>query len=433
MRVWGSPPPTGLSRRAFLRLGAAVAGATTLGGCAGAAAEPANGLTFWDQIWGSASYTAAARALTEAYAPPPPAAPVSYQSIPWANFVQTYSAAVASRTGPAVSSGAGYQALQFFKYDAILPADDVLARLDTQDFLPGTIEPLRYQGSQVAVPWQLDIRALHYRRSVLERAGVSVPTDWDGLREACIALRRVGVSGFGMAAGASTTLGSHQILAMMYNNGGGLFAPDGQPDCVTERNIETLEFLKELSAIGAIDPRFTSYTADNFEADLGSGKIGMAFTTPGIETNLPSEVRDDVLVASPLVGPHGDLGTIYWVNNLMMYTDTPSPEQSEAFLAYYLDNMRVYWRESVITALPVRRSIIEMPEFQANTNSAKIAAEWVPVGKTQATLATTLFPALNAIDGGQALARFAQQVVRGEEDPRSILEDLQRRMQVVVR
>jgi len=60
-----------------------------------------------------------------------------------------------------------------------------------------------------------------------------------------------------------------------------------------------------------------------------------------------------------------------------------------------------------------------------------MAKEWVPVGKTQAALGTTLFPSLNAVEGGQALAAFTQQVIQGKEDSRAILQKLQQGIEAV--
>jgi multiple sugar transport system substrate-binding protein len=116
-----------------------------------------------------------------------------------------------------------------------------------------------------------------------------------------------------------------------------------------------------------------------------------------------------------------------------MYTTTPSQQDSEAFLTYYLDHMKVLWQKGVVTALPVRQSIVDLPEFQANANMAKIAKEWQPVGKTHAALSPTPFPALNAVDGGQALAKFTQQIIQGAGTPKSQLESLQKGLESLVK
>ncbi|MEV4033597.1 ABC transporter substrate-binding protein [Streptomyces umbrinus] len=435
-RHYPSTIRSSLSRRGFLGLGAGTAGAALLTACGGLGPGDSGGaktVKFWDMMWGLTGYTPVAKKLALGYKPASGRPKASYQYIPWANFVQTFSSAVASKTGPAVSSGASYQALQFLRQGAIAPADDLVATLDKKDFLPGTIEAMRYEGQYFAVPWQMDIRVLYVRKSLLEKAGVAVPTDWDSLKAACVALRKQGSAGFGMQAGPSTTVGSQQVLTMMYNNGGGMFDEDGKPDCVTDRNVETLEFLKELVSIGAIEKRYVSYTDNNLLADVKSGKAAMAFLAPGYETNLPTEDQADLVVTSPLSGPHGDKGAYASINNLMMYTTTPSQRDSEAFLTYYLDHMKVLWQKGVVTALPVRQSIVDLPEFQANANMAKIAKEWQPVGKTHAALSPTPFPALNAVDGGQALAKFTQQIIQGAGTPRSQLESLQKGIESLVK
>ena len=48
-----------------------------------------------------------------------------------------------------------------------------------EDFLPGIVEAMKTDKGYVAVPWQMDVRSLWYRKSLLEKAGAKVPTDWD--------------------------------------------------------------------------------------------------------------------------------------------------------------------------------------------------------------------------------------------------------------
>ena len=93
-----------MSRRGFLRATGAVAGAAALApllaACgddsAGSGGSSGDTIKFWDQPWGVAAYNAAAQKLTEAYKPAEGLPAASYQLIPWANFSQTYSSAIAS-------------------------------------------------------------------------------------------------------------------------------------------------------------------------------------------------------------------------------------------------------------------------------------------------------------------------------------------------
>lgn len=425
-----------MSRRGFLRATGAVAGATALAPLLAACGDDSAGnggssgdtIKFWDQPWGTASYNTAAQKITEAYKPADGLPAASYQVIPWANFSQTYSSAIASNTGPAVSSGGGFQAFQYADQGAIAYADNLIASWQksgfANDFLPGTIESLKTDKGYVAVPSQLDMRVWWYRKSLLDQAGIAVPTTWDELLTAAETLGKQGIYSFGTGSGAGNNLGAHAMVTMLINNGGGIFNPDGQVDIVTPRNLETVQFLQELTKAGAIDPAAVSYTSDNLQTQWKSNKIAMGIYTPGLAEDL-SDNSGDLMVMSPLTAPHGDKGTLYFGNNLMMYTNTPSQPGSEAFLTYYLQNYYQLWQQGVFPALPVLKSVIALPEFQKNTQKVKIINEWQPIAKTYATLATNLSPVIAQIDGGQALNEFTQTILSGQADANAALDKLQ--------
>ena len=86
-----------------------------------------------------------------------PAIQVEYRSTPWANWYQTFTTAIGAGTAPDVSTGAAYQAVQFYDQGAVAAVNDVVAALESSgalaDFLPSTIERLRYDDHDVAVPW----------------------------------------------------------------------------------------------------------------------------------------------------------------------------------------------------------------------------------------------------------------------------------------
>ena len=265
--------PATFSRRGFLGIAAAAAAVPLLAACApgggggGATGGGSGTLKFWDMPWGPQAYADEAKAVVTGYSPASGLPSASYQQIQWNNFYQTFSSAIASKTGPAVSSGAGFQAFQFAEQGAIAYADDLIDSLrksgKLDDFLPGTVESMKTPDGYAAVPWQADYRVLWYRKSLLEQAGVEVPTDWASYIEASKALAKNGVYGFGIGAGAGNSVGSQTLLSLMVNNGGGLFDKDQNPDAVTDANIEAMDFVRELIALGAVDPGAASYTADN--------------------------------------------------------------------------------------------------------------------------------------------------------------------------
>lgn len=414
------------SRRGFLGLTAAAASAPLLAACGGgsqAGSSAGGAIKFWDMPWATPAYNDAAKKITEGFSGANSKA--SYQLIQWNNFYQTFSSAIASKTGPAVSTGGGFQAFQFEQQGQIAYADKVIDKLKENgqfdDFLPGVLEPFKTDKGYVAVPWQLDMRPLWYRKSLFEKAGVEVPTDWASLMEAGKALKKTGVFGFATGSGAGNNIGNHTMILMMINNGGGVFTKDGELDVVSDRNVEAMEFMLELVSNGIIDPAAVSYTTDNLDAQWKDGKVAFGPYVLGVPARV-GDTSGDIVVASPISGPHGDKTALVFPNNIMMYKNTPSQEASEEFLVYYMGQLKELWSQKLMNALPVFKSITELPEFTSDPNNVKIVEEYVPIAKTFAAGGTGLNADLAALDGGQALNQFTQTILTGKTDAKSALQ-----------
>ncbi|MDQ0031907.1 ABC transporter substrate-binding protein [Arthrobacter bambusae] len=426
------------SRRGFLGLTAAAAAVPLLAACGGGSASSSGSsgtIKFWDMPWGTPAYNDAAKKLVEGFSGANSKA--SYQIIQWNNFYQTFSSAIASKTGPAVSTGGGFQAFQFEQQGQIAYADKVIDALKKNgqfdDFLPGVLDPFKSDKGYVAVPWQLDMRPLWYRKSLFDKAGASVPTDWPSLLEAGKKLKSIGAVGFATGSGAGNNIGNHLMIMMMINNGGGVWTKDGQLDVMNDRNVEAVEFLLELVSNGVIDPAAVSYTTDNLDAQWKKdGKAAFGMYVLGLDKRV-GDTSGDLLVASPMAGPHGDKATLVFPNNIMMYKNTPSQDASEAFLTYYMGQIKELWRQKLMNGLPVFKSITELPEFAGDPNNVKIVKEYQPIAKTFAAQGTSLNANLAVLDGGQALNQFTQTILTGKTDAKTALAAFQSGLQSVIK
>ena len=219
-------------------------------------------IDYWDMVWGPPEYIDTAKALVDQFNQEHPDIQVTYTSVPWTNWYQTYVTAVGSGTAPCASTGAGYQAAQLSDFGAIRPMDDFIEELrassEADDFTEGTIDTLQYNGHYVALPWGFDIRVWYYRKDLLDAAGIAVPTNWEELKAAAIALTQDDTYGLVVP---SDTLGTHNLYTLILNNGGALFTEDGQLDFTSERNLEALQFFADLVNEGAVHPASAGYDA----------------------------------------------------------------------------------------------------------------------------------------------------------------------------
>jgi multiple sugar transport system substrate-binding protein len=222
------------------------------------------------------------------------------------------------------------------------------------------------------------------------------------------------------------------MIMMMVNNGGGVFTKDGELDVMNDRNVEAIEFLLELVSNGIVDPASVSYTTENLNAMWKNKKAAFGPYVLGVPERV-GDTSGDIVVASPIAGPHGDKGGLVFPNNIMMYTNTPSQASSEAFLVSYMGQLKELWRQKLMNALPVFKSITEIPEFASDPNNVKIVKEWQPIAKTFASQGTVLNDNLAVLDGGQALNQFTQTVLTGKTDAKSALQAFESGLKSVIK
>jgi multiple sugar transport system substrate-binding protein len=389
-------------------------------------------LNFWDMIWGPPEYIDAAKALVAQFNAESSTIEVEYRSVPWADWYQTFLTAIGSGTAPDLSTGAGYQAVQLYDQGAIRPLDDLVEALrasgDADDFLPGTIDTLRYDDHYVALPWGIDIRVWYYRKDLLEAAGVAPPTTWAELAAAAKATTKDGVYGL---VSSGDTGGSHYLYNAILNNGGGLFTEDRKLDLRSERNVEAFQALSAMVADGSVSPASTGYNSDDKRAAFNRGEAAFMLDGPGAIAQA-GDAADKIGIVEPLSAMNGDKGTIFWVNNIMVYEQTQHPEEVKTFLQWWSQNQTPLWTDGKCGQIPARKSIADQEYFTSNEPLAFVIANYVPMGKTTATHASGIFPALNDVEGEGVMQSFVQELWQGQ-DLDAILDTAEARLRSILK
>jgi multiple sugar transport system substrate-binding protein len=390
-------------------------------------------LNFWDMIWGPPKYIDVARSLVAQFNREHSNIQVSYRSVPWANWYQTYVTAISAGTAPDLSTGAGFQAIQLFDQGAIRPLDDLVGELrqagELGDFMPGLVDTLRYNDHYVALPWAVDVRVWFYRKDHYAERGVEVPRNWSELRE--VAKKLTGNERYGIV-GAGDSRGGHYIFSSMLNNDGGLFTVDRKLALTSDpRNREALEALSAIARDGSIHPASPGYNNQDSNKSFLQGQSSMILATPGLMDAAPDQA-DKVGVVPPMTGPGGKTGTVYFINNLMVYQQTKQPEATKTFLRWWSKNQKPLWTQGACAQVPARASIAEDVYFRDNALRRYIIENYLPIGRTMATHATGVFPKLNTVDGEGTLHVLAQQIFQ-KRDVGQAMAEAERRLTDVLR
>ena len=156
----------------------------------------------------------------------------------------------------------------------------------------------------------------------------------------------------------------------------------------------------------------------------------MFITNPGFETRAP-EIADKIGILEPLTAPHGDKGTVAWVNNIMLYEQSDHKEEAKTFLTWWSEHLLPLWTEGHLTQLPVRQSIADNPYFTGNANLNFILQNWVPVGKSTGFPVGGIFPALNEVEGEGVMQTLVQDLLQGKDVTES-MEQAEERLKTIV-
>ena len=132
---------------------------------------------------------------------------------------------------------------------------------------------MRYKGHYVGLPWSIDIRVLYYRKSLLKKVGLGVPTTWNDLVTLGSAASKK--QGIYLLNAAGSIRHGWQVppIPFMLGNGGGFFNAKGEPDCLSPQNVEAVEFILKLSKDGYIDPKSIDFSTTDFQSAFGSGRV----------------------------------------------------------------------------------------------------------------------------------------------------------------
>ena len=417
---------SGFSRRQFLKATAAIGLATPiLAACTALPAAPAPGgaapsqavadIMYWDMVWGPPEYIDTGKKLVDQYNASQGAYKVTYQSTPWANWYQTFLTAIGSGTAPDISTGAGYQSVYFYSQGAIEPIDDVIEELKAagkiDDSIPGSVETLQWDGHYVSIPWNTDIRTLVYRKDLLDAAGIAAPPkNWTEFAEQAQALTKDDQVGW--VVQGNDTGGTHILFMLMFNNEGGWFTPDRQVDTFYERNVEAIQYFSDIVKSGAVHPGSAGFLGDDALKVFTEG--GAAFYIAG--PNVASRVPDgNGAVGVPLEGPHGDFGTISWINNRMIYSQSQQKEGAKDFMKWMFDNELPLFTEGHCDSFPTRTSFFADPYFQERSHVQQVLEQWIPIGKPSGYRYPAIFPELQTIEGDAHMFTLLTDLLQGKD------------------
>ena len=195
-----------------------------------------------------------------------PAIKVELTEVPFDQYFQKLSVALASGTGVDVFDVDSPLVAAYGWQDVLLSLDEFVDKADWADYLDQERQIASYGGRILSVPWSSSSQAVFYNVDMLKEAGITPPTTpdkrwtWAQLLEATRKLTKRAPDGTTQVWGLVVEQADrpYQILPLLQSNGAQAISPDGSKTAGflnSPEAVEALQFYGDLYNKHAVSPK----------------------------------------------------------------------------------------------------------------------------------------------------------------------------------
>jgi ABC-type glycerol-3-phosphate transport system substrate-binding protein len=256
------------------------------------------------------------------------------------------------------------------------PLNDLLAawpESERQDFV-FPLTSTTFKGETFSLLHELRTDLFWYRKDLLDKAGLAVPTSWDQVAEAAGKIASGRLVGYGV--GASSQQGAAAIAEwfhpMIWGAGGELFDDSGNAVVNSEAGVRALQWLRDLVRVHKGAP--SSIASITTEGQLEGVKSGTIAMTTDQSTRLSTARAGEGIGANLLTGPVPNFpgkpsatGSSGWTLGIGKHAK--NRDAAWAFIRHYLSAPAQVIDAKLSASLPSRKSAYQDTFFSSGTGS----------------------------------------------------------------
>ena len=340
-------------------------------------------MTFWH------SFTQGPRletiqAAADAFTKENPGTRIKIETFSWADFYTKWTTGLASGNVPDVSTALPNHVVEMLDAEAIVPLDDLIDGMGRSRFYEAPLTEVTSGGKTYAVPLYSHAQVMWYRKDLLAKYSLQVPTTWDEVKSAA----QVITDGEkGAAYGLSVPMGTNDMMATRYLNfyvrsaGERLLTDDNKANLTSKAAIDGATYWTDLyrtvSPKGSVNfnvlDQATMFYQGKTAFDFNSG-----FHIGGVKANRP-DLLDQIAAAPMPTLRKGDKVTGYETSNipLVVWENSKHPEVAKAFIKflYKPENYVPFLLSVPVGMLPALKEIADNKTFLADPTVTKFSNE----------------------------------------------------------
>jgi len=435
--------PRNLSRRDAIGFGVGGIGLFMVGS-RGVDAQGTTNLTFWTVRLNTPDLAAALKRVLESFQAEHPGIKITQDPVSGNLVYPKFLTAVRGQSMPDIAEAYSYHPLQFAAMDQMEPMDDIIAEWQKSGQLANVVNEFAYKkflwrDHYWAVPYNLDIRPIYYRKDLLAAKGIKPPTNWDELKAAVLATNDPAGGVFGIVFPAGNFhIAQHFYMSFMFQAGGSILDKDGNlvfGTTAKDANVRALTFLTDFATKHKVTPEgIASYNTDEAHTIFLQGRAAFGLGSGSLISRIMKEnpsLFDKVGILEVLEGPAGPSGklTAGFYNPMFVWKHSPRKDAAKTFIRWFVQPGRLepLYEAAPGQHWPILKSDFDTPRVQNNRLLKEALQNVVPYA-TDFAYPGLGRPEMGIIDGEKLFAAPVNEVVVGAKSPEQAVADAHKAM-----
>lgn len=295
---------------------------------------------------------------------------VKSEMVPWGMIRQKWTTAMMAGTLPQVSIASDSEMIAMWEAGILEDLSYLVEEMGGRDvFLPGPLDGLKYQGSQMGIPHYTLSWMMVYRTDWLEGLGLEEPKTWDELLEVVTAItdppHRYGMD---IPLSREAQKSKEWLAYFMRTNGAEFVDADGNVVFNSPETIETVNFMLDIIK-NASRPAAVNYSEDDTRNNYVAGNTGFIFTSGTLAGVLYRDNPDLLDKTKVIPTPYNKQPGIPGAGpvGIVKFANRPHSKEADLFIKFLLDDeVYVDFLPSMLGMVPVTVSASQSERYFSN-------------------------------------------------------------------